>query len=219
LVSYHDTFHGGGVLTSKKLSRENIVIDTNNFITGNSMVNDKPRFVFNCQRCGQCCEKDRNIRIFIGDIERWSKDGTVFRVIPNLVVTDENGIPSIRLERENDKCKMYDTEKKECRIYNSRPIICSAYPLKWNGSAYLIRDEECSGLNKGAMTQKSLEDIRNAAKKEYEEEERTSTNLPIIQAILLKDLLKKSESELNKLSEDEKEKIKKIFGKNESEKY
>ena len=152
------------------------------------------------------------------DIERWSKDGTIYKVFPNLAVTDEDNLPSIRLEREDDKCKMYDTEKKECLIYNSRPIICSAYPLKWNGRAYLIRDEECSGLNKGAMTQESLEEIRNAAKKEYEEEERTSTNLPIIQAILLKDLIKKSESELNKLSEEEKEKIKEIFGKNQSEK-
>ena len=205
-------------MPSKKLNRENIVMNINNFVTGSFMVNDKPRFVFNCQRCGQCCQKDRKIKIFLGDIERWSKDGTIFRVFANLAVIDENRIPSIQLERENNKCKMYDIEKKECLIYNSRPIICSAYPLKWDGRAYLIRDEECSGLNKGAMTREGLEEIRNAAKKEYVEEERTSTNLPIIQAILLKNLIKKSESELNKLSEDEKEKIKEIFGKNQSEK-
>ncbi len=183
------------------------------------MVDNKPRFVFTCQRCGQCCEKDRKIWIFLGDIERWSKDGTIFKVFPNLDVIDENNIPSIQLERENSKCKMYDIEKKECRVYNSRPISCNAYPLKWNGKAYLIRDEECSGLNKGFMTQESLEEIRNAAKKEHEEEERTLTNLPIIQAILLKDFIKKSESELDKLSEDEREKIKEIFGKKQSEKH
>jgi hypothetical protein len=124
-----------------------------------------------------------------------------------------DSIPSIQLERENGKCKLYDIDKKECLIYISRPIACRAYPLKWDGKVYLIRDEECSGLNKGEMTREGLEEIRTAAKNEHAEEERTSMNLPIIHAILLKEILKKSESEFSKLPDEEKEKIKEIFKK------
>jgi Fe-S-cluster containining protein len=169
--------------------------------------------VFNCQKCGQCCEKEWEIRIFFGDIEKWSKDGTIYRIFSNLFIKDDNEIPSILLERENGKCKMYDAERKECLIYNSRPIICSAYPLKWDGNHYLIRDENCPGLNNGVMTQEGLDEIRNAAKTEHAEEERTSMNLPIIQSILLKEIIKKSELEYNKLPDEEKEKIKEIFKK------
>ncbi|NTW19732.1 MAG: YkgJ family cysteine cluster protein, partial [Nostocales cyanobacterium W4_Combined_metabat2_030] len=75
-----------------------------------------------------------------------------------LTLKDDNEIPSILLERENGKCKMYDAERKECLIYNSRPIICSAYPLKWDGNHYLIRDENCPGLDNGVMTQEGLEE-------------------------------------------------------------
>ena len=183
------------------------------------MENAKPRFVFNCQKCGSCCEKERQIEIFLGDIERWSKDGTIYRVFPYLSLIYENDIPSIQLEKENGKCKMYDIKEKECQIFGSRPIICRAYPLKWDGIVYSIVDVNCLGLNKGVMTQEGLEEIRIAAKKEHAEEERTSTNLPIIHAILLKEIIKNSESEYNKLTEEEKENIEKIFEQKQSENY
>jgi len=181
------------------------------------MQDNRPRFVFNCQKCGQCCEKDWKIKIFFDDLEKWIRDGTIYRILSNLVVIEDDNITTIQLERKDHRCTMYDSERKECLIYNNRPIICNAYPLKWDGKSYLIRDEECSGLNKGVMTQESLESIRNSAKREHIEEERTSTTLQIIQAILLRDIIKKSEAELNKLSEQEREKIREIFRKDRPE--
>jgi uncharacterized protein len=171
----------------------------------------KPKFVFNCQRCGRCCEQD--VAVFLSDIEEWSRDGTIYQVFPELSISDDLGILSIRIEREDGKCKMFDLEKKECKIYDHRPVACRAYPLKHDGSGFLLRDKECPGLNVGEMSREALEEIRTSAREEYDEGMSTVSVLPVLQALLMKDVAKKSEEAYSKLTDEEKAELEKILKK------
>ena len=175
------------------------------------MQDAKPKFIFTCQGCGKCCEKE--VAIYLSDIERWSKDGTIYQVFSNLTVSGESVPLSLHLERENGKCKMYDLDSKKCKIYENRPLSCRAYPLKHDGTGFLLRDEECPGLNKSEMSRETLEEIRNDAIEEHEAEVHTAAVLPTIQALLLSDMAKKSEEAYGKLTDEEKMKLDEILKK------
>jgi Fe-S-cluster containining protein len=181
------------------------------------MQEERAKFVFNCQRCGRCCEQKEDIAVYLSDIEEWSKDGTIYQVFPNLSISEEFGVMSIQLQREDGKCILYDKDKKECTIYEHRPLTCRAYPLKYNGKGFLIKDKECPGLQQGEMSQESLSEIRNAAKNEQEEESRILMILPILGSILLKEIEKKSQMAYDELTDEEKEKLEEILKKEGSE--
>ncbi len=175
------------------------------------MQSEKPKFIFACQKCGQCCEKD--IEILFCDIEKWSKDGTIYQIFNDLVICGEPQAPIIGFEKADGKCKMFNSESKECRIYHSRPIACKAYPLKYDGNGFFLRDSDCPGLNIGEMSRESLDEVRKAAIDEHQDKNRTSAVLPALQALLLKDMAKKSEDAFSKLTEDEKAKLEEILKK------
>jgi uncharacterized protein len=175
------------------------------------MQETKPKFIFTCQRCGKCCEQD--VVIYLDDIERWSKDGTIYEIFPHLAVSGEPVASALRLKREDAKCKMYNPESKECKIYGNRPLACRAYPLKHDGNGFLLKDEECPGLNKGEMSREALEEIRKAAIEEHEAEARTAAILPIIQALLLSDIAKKSEEAYSKLTDEDRAKLDEVLKK------
>jgi uncharacterized protein len=175
------------------------------------MQSEKPKFIFNCQKCGQCCEK--NVEILFCDIEKWSRDGTIYQIFEDLVVCGEPQAPIIGFERMDGKCKMYISESKECKIYNNRPIACRAYPLKHDGNGFFLRDSDCPGLNNGDMSRESLEEIRKAAREEYQDKNRTAAVLPALQALLLKDMAKRSEEAFSKLTDNEKAKLEEILKK------
>lgn len=157
--------------------------------------------------------KGGDIPIYLSDIEKWTNEETLYQISPYLYISTESGAPSIQIEKENGKCKRYDEEKKECKIYGNRPVACRAYPLKYDGEGFKIRDKECPGINKGEMTKEELDEIKEAAKTEHEEEKRILMILPILHALLMKDIAKKSEEAYSKLTEEEKGKIKEIFEK------
>jgi Fe-S-cluster containining protein len=180
-------------------------------LQGDDMPETKPKFIFTCQRCGRCCERD--VSIYLNDIDRWSKDGTIYKVFPHLSVSGESMALSLHLESEDGKCKMYDPASKECKIYDNRPEVCRSYPLKHDGSGFLLRDKECPGLNKGEMSKEALEEIRKAAVEEHEDEACTAAVLPIVQALLLSDTAKKSEEAYSRLTDEEKAKLEEILKK------
>ncbi|MEE8402693.1 MAG: YkgJ family cysteine cluster protein [Candidatus Hydrothermarchaeaceae archaeon] len=168
-----------------------------------------PKFVFNCQRTGMCCETRDSIDVHIEDLERWWTDGSFARVYPELKVVTDGGVP-LRMEiQKKDTCQFLDG--KDCSIYDARPISCRAFPLGFNGKSFVRVDEECSGTGKGEMTAESLEEIRDAAKAEYHARVRTAAILPALHAIILKDTMAQSEEALGKLSDEDREKLKKIF--------
>jgi Fe-S-cluster containining protein len=176
-----------------------------------SKQDSKPKFIFTCQRCGRCCERD--VKIYLNDIERWSKDGTVYQVFPHLTVSGESMALSLHLEREDGKCRMYDPASKECKIYDNRPQVCRAYPLMHDGSGFLLSDKECPGLNKGEMSKEALEEIKKAAVEEHVDEGRTAVVLPMVQVLLLSDMAKKSEEAFSRLTNEEKAKLEEILKK------
>jgi Fe-S-cluster containining protein len=175
------------------------------------MQSEKPKFIFTCQKCGQCCE--RGVEVLFCDIERWTRDGTIYRIFEDLVVSGEPEAPIIGLERADGKCKMFNSESKECNIYNSRPIACRAYPLKYDGNGFLLKDSDCPGLNIGEMSRESLEEVRKAAIEEHEDKNRMAAILPALQALLLKDMAKRSEEAFSKLTDEEKAKLEDIMKK------
>jgi Fe-S-cluster containining protein len=179
--------------------------------SGDNMQSEKPKFIFNCQKCGLCCGKD--VEVLFCDIEKWSRDGTIYQIFEDLVISGQPHSPVIGFERADGKCKMFNSESKECKIYHSRPIACQAYPLKYDGNGFFLRDSDCPGLNIGEMSHESLVGIRKAAMQEHEDKNRTAAVLPALQALLLKDMAKKSEEAFSKLSDDEKAKLEEILKK------
>jgi Fe-S-cluster containining protein len=175
------------------------------------MQDAKPKFIFTCQGCGQCCERD--IPVYLSDIERWSKDGTIYQVFPNLTVSSDPVRLSLHLEKEGEKCEMYDPDSKKCKIYDNRPLSCRAFPLRHDGTGFLLRDEKCPGLNMGEMSRQALEEIRKDATLEHVAEMQTAAILPTVQALLLSDMAKKSEEAYSKLTDEEKTKLDEILKK------
>ncbi len=167
------------------------------------------KFVFSCQRTGRCCEARDSIDIFIEDIERWWEDGSFWKVYQKLrVITD--GAAPVKMEiQKEDTCPFL--EENTCTIYETRPISCQAFPLGFNGKNFVLVDEECPGTGDGKMPAEALEKIRSAAKAGYDARVRTRTLLPALQAVILKETMRQSEEALGKLSDEEREKLKKIF--------
>lgn len=168
-----------------------------------------PKFVFNCQRTGRCCGARDSIDVHIDDIEQWWTGGNFAKIYPELQTVTDGG-PPVRMEiRKEGACPFL--EDADCSIYDFRPISCQAYPLGFNGKNFVLTDDECPGIGKGKMTAESLEEMRNAARAEYHARVRTAALLPALHAIILRDTIEASEEALSKLSDDDKERLKKIF--------
>ena len=175
------------------------------------MDGEKPKFIFRCQRCGRCCEMKEEIAIHMTDMERWSNEGLMYMVFPHISLVENFQTFTIQMNIEDGICKMYDMEKKECTIYSSRPITCRAFPLKFNGKNYFIKDKECPGLDDDNMSAEELKDIRYAAKNECMGEDQMMAVLPVLQSLILKDATEKSKDAYEKLTDEEKEKLEEMF--------
>ncbi len=168
-----------------------------------------PKFVFNCKRTGRCCESRDSIDVSIDDIERWWNDGNFAKIFSELQVVTAGGPPiKMRIKKEAP-CPFLENER--CTIYETRPLSCQAFPLGYNGKNFTLVDEECPGIGEGEMTAEALEEIRNSAKDEYDARIRTATLLPALHAIILTDTMKASEEAMSKLTDEDREKLKKIF--------
>ncbi len=42
------------------------------------------KYVHNCTKCGKCCEKWEEIPIYLEDLQKWLKDGTIHYVLPHI---------------------------------------------------------------------------------------------------------------------------------------
>ena len=168
-----------------------------------------PKFVFNCQRTGRCCEARDSIDVSIDDIERWWTDGSFAKIFPELQIVTAGGLPIKMQIKKEGACPFL--EGTDCSIYDARPVSCQAFPLGFNGKNFTLTDEECPGVGQGKMTTEALEEIRNAAKAEYQARIRTAALLPALHAIILTDTMKASEEALSKLTDEDREKLKKIF--------
>lgn len=89
-----------------------------------------------CKNCGKCCDAEHfNIRILEPDLERYvkNKQWIIIRGIEFGMDIDKKQIWKFK-HKENGKCVFYDDEEKRCKIYNSRPLTCSVYPVPAEGN-------------------------------------------------------------------------------------
>ena len=178
-----------------------------------------PKFVFECQRCGECCKRD--VDICIDDIEQWVGSGSIYQMIPHLSLEGEYGSLRIAFKKTDaGVCPMLkesDTDDAEsvavCTIYENMPASCHAFPLGYNGKNYIVMNKECPGLNKGSMTSESLQMMRDAARDNFEHRASTRMLLPMLQGLFMEQFNRQSQKAYAEMNEEDKKKLEEIFSK------
>ncbi|MBW1709387.1 MAG: YkgJ family cysteine cluster protein [Deltaproteobacteria bacterium] len=85
--------------------------------------------VFNCQRCGKCCQGEGGIHInppdaeAIGKVLGLSADQFIERF------TEPKGNLLSLKTGPDGYCLMYDLEIRGCRIHEVKPVMCRAWPF------------------------------------------------------------------------------------------
>ncbi|MHA1668889.1 MAG: YkgJ family cysteine cluster protein [Candidatus Heimdallarchaeaceae archaeon] len=181
----------------------------------------KPKYVHNCTKCGKCCEKWESVPVYLDDLQRWLKDGTIQYVLPFLKLKETPPlyvqIVLQKEEKEDDPnpsgCPLYDYKNKICNIYFSMPIHCAAYPLAYNGEKFYLIDKESPGLGNGSMTKESLQLARQRAQEHYSASISTNSLLPVLYALILNNISRKSKEAMESLSEEDKKKLEELLSK------
>jgi Fe-S-cluster containining protein len=175
--------------------------------------------VFECQRCGQCCQERESVAVSIADLERWGRDLTLPSLYPYLRIEVSNDFIQISLKRNEDDevgqkkgCPLYDAENKLCNIYFSMPLFCKSFPLGYDGERYFIKDKSCPGLGKGSMTREGLKEARDVAKKDFDSRVSTALVLPAVHGLVLKFVMEQSRKQVEGLSDEQKERLREILG-------
>ncbi len=179
------------------------------------------KYVFECQRCGQCCEKKELIVVSMEDLRRWNEDVTLPSLYQflSIEIKDNDYVqislkkPEIKEGNPNLGCPMYDSENKICNIYFSMPYYCKSFPLGYDGDKYFLKDSSCLGIGKGNMNEKTLKEARKAAKSDFEERVTTALLLPVINGLALKFLMDESRKQMENLTKEQKDKLNDILGK------
>lgn len=176
-------------------------------------MNEIPKFVFNCTDCRKCCERD--VTVYLGDIHNWMDQGLMYKILPHLSIEGEYVSLSLQLDKqtqdENAICALYDTEKKECTVEESKPISCSSYPLGYNGKNFIVVDRDCPGLGQGEMTAETLADMRETARKEFAWKQETLKLLPMLYAVFIKKFTLESQKAMEELTPEQKAELEKIL--------
>lgn len=191
-----------------------------------SEVADKPKapkFVFECQRCGECCKRDFDIHI--DDIEQWVGSGNIYQMIPHISLEGDFGSLRIGFKKTDaGTCPMLkeaDADDAEsvpvCTIYENMPASCRAFPLGHNGKNYVVVNKECPGLNNGSMTSESLQAMRDAARDNFEHNSSTRMLLPMLQGLFMDQFSRQSKKAYEEMSDDDKTKLDEILSKKSNE--
>lgn len=114
---------------------------------------------FQCLRCGECCSgEDNSVVVFPFEIRRiLEATGLDWHDVvepPKEGEWDSEGIFHTlewRLRKEGGSCKFY--AKCNCKIYGSRPLLCSTYPFYLDSA--VLRCSECRGLGRKIQPRKA----------------------------------------------------------------
>ncbi|MHA1236200.1 MAG: YkgJ family cysteine cluster protein [Candidatus Hodarchaeales archaeon] len=175
----------------------------------------KKKFIFNCTKCGQCCEKREFVPVSLADIRNWTANGTINKTFQHLKIhtfpTNVGGETreaiSIVLTGSEKGCSMYDQEDKLCNIYHSMPLECKAFPLGFNGQNYVIKDKTVPGLGNGTMTKDRLIADRDNARSDYDARVETQMLLPLTYSLFMKNLLEQQEKIRDEMPEDKRQEL------------
>ena len=170
----------------------------------------KKKYVFNCTKCGNCCEKREFVPISLVDLRNWTQSGIVNAVFPNLKIQtlqtaeseEKQGFLALVLASSEKGCPMLDKENRLCNIYHSLPLECKAFPLGYNGQNYFIKDKSVPGLGNGTMTKDRLIKDRDNARADFEARVETQMMLPLIYSLFMQNLLEQQQKVMEEMPEN-----------------
>lgn len=203
----------------------------------------KARFTFKCTRSDKCCLARGPIPITFWDLELWARNGVVANFLPYMDIFNkpDGGIdlvlkplPPSPKEGEEEKprdpfgtvpiedllevkCPLYNKEKKECLVYDNRPLSCRTYPLEFDGKNFTVVDVECPGIGEEGMTKEDLKEMRETAKQMFYELTRMRIALPVLSQLIsqkvMMDLMRQNMEAMSKMSDEDRSKLDEILKK------
>ena len=195
--------------------KEDNVEETTDFSSKEEEKPKKKKYIFNCTKCGQCCEKRELVPVSFADIRNWTTNGTINSVFPHLKIktfpTQVGGETreaiSIVLAGSEKGCPLYDKENKLCNVYHSMPLECKAFPLGFNGQNYVIKDKTVPGLGNGTMTKEKLISDRDTARLDYDARVETQMLLPLTYSLFMQNLLEQQQKIRDEMPEDKRQQL------------
>jgi Fe-S-cluster containining protein len=85
---------------------------------------------FQCQRCGTCCMQADPIDLYPKDIRRLASylNISIETVIQEYTIPHPNE-PDLKALKGSSPCIFYDQNRRECKIYLARPMVCRCCPF------------------------------------------------------------------------------------------
>jgi len=173
-----------------------------------------PKFLYECQRCGQYCAGVEDVPLTVQDLLRWQESGTLNTIVPHIGADLSMGFPRLTLKPKGEAkqgCPFYDADNRNCQLYHDLPLGCRAYPLAYTGKKYVVVDQKCQGLGKGAMTADKLRAQRDAAQEEYQAKVATGGILPLLYGIIMGEMMEQSRKAMDAMSPEQKAELEKMF--------
>ncbi len=176
---------------------------------------EKKKYVFNCTKCGQCCEKREIVPVTLTDIRNWTQSGIINSVFTHLklrtIQIKEGDKPqeliALGLVGKEKGCPMYDKENKLCNIYHSMPLECKAFPLGFNGQNYYIKDNTVPGLGNGTMTKEKLIQDRDNARMDWDARLENQMILPLFYSLFMQNLLEQQQKAMEDMPEEKRKQL------------
>ncbi|UCG01045.1 MAG: YkgJ family cysteine cluster protein [Candidatus Heimdallarchaeota archaeon] len=175
----------------------------------------KKKYVFNCTKCGTCCEKREFVPVSLGDIRNWTKSGTINAVFPNLKFQtlqvgeseEKQAFMTLVITGSEKGCSLFDQENRLCNIYHSMPLECKAFPLGYNGKNYYIKDKTVPGLGQGTMTKERLIEDRDNARADFEARIETQMMLPMLYSLFMQNLVEQQQKVMEEMPEEKRKQL------------
>lgn len=160
----------------------------------------KQKFIFECTKCGNCCAERGPIPITFWDLKLWGSNGVVDNFLPYLqLYKHPKGFVDLILAPEDysqenkegskRKCPLFSADKKECLVYDIRPLSCRTYPLEYDGEKYQIVDVDCPGLGNGNMSKEQRLQMKENAELMNKELVNMRISIPVLAQVIQKDIM------------------------------
>ena len=93
--------------------------------------NDNSSYIDLCSTCTQnCCETVDCAPVFPSDLKKLASiKKNTSKYIKNLKLADGKHLMQIKKKPNSNQCIFFDGEKKQCMIYENRPLDCRMYPF------------------------------------------------------------------------------------------
>ena len=227
----------------EQISNENVEPEEKQEETKPDIDKPKAKFTFKCTRDDKCCLTRGPIPLTFWDLEMWARNGVVANFMPYLDIyqkpdggidlilkplppkkeDDDKGEPRDPFspvpieELLEEKCPLYNIEKKQCLVYENRPLSCRTYPLEYDGKNFKVVDVDCPGIGEEGMTKEELTEMRENAKLMNYELTRIRIALPVLNQLvsqkIMMDLMRQNIEAMSKMSEEDRAKLDEILGK------